>query len=75
MKLAPDRVHKEEPSFDLPITVGEDLKDGSLEQCSIIDQLALDGRVNPVKAPLSTSKPKPWGIVFIIAFPPQMLTQ
>ncbi len=58
INLAPADVRKEGPSFDLPIAVGiialsEDLKDGALEQCSIVGELALDGRVRPVKGILS----------------------
>lgn len=58
INLAPADVRKEGPSFDLPIAVGivalsEQLKDGALEQCAIVGELALDGRVRPVKGILS----------------------
>jgi len=58
INLAPADVRKEGPSFDLPIAVGivalnENLKDGALEQCAIVGELALDGRVRPVKGILS----------------------
>lgn len=58
INLAPADVRKEGPSFDLPIAIGiialtETLKEGALEQCAIIGELALDGRVRPVKGILS----------------------
>ena len=58
INLAPADVRKEGPSFDLPIAVGivalnETLKDDALEQCAIVGELALDGRVRPVKGILS----------------------
>ena len=58
INLAPADVRKEGPSFDLPIAVGivainETLKDGALEQCAIVGELALDGRIRPVKGILS----------------------
>ena len=58
INLAPADVRKEGPSFDLPIAVGiiavnEELKEGALEQCAIVGELALDGRVRPVKGILS----------------------
>ncbi len=58
INLAPADVRKEGPSFDLPIAVGivalsEELKDGALEQCAIVGELALDGRVRAVKGILS----------------------
>ncbi len=58
INLAPADVRKEGPSFDLPIAVGivaltEKLKEGALEQCAIVGELALDGRVRPVKGILS----------------------
>jgi len=58
INLAPADVRKEGPSFDLPIAVGiaalnETLKEGALDQCAIVGELALDGRVRPVKGILS----------------------
>lgn len=58
INLAPADVRKEGPSFDLPIAIGmvalEDeangsFKEGALEKCAISGELALDGRVRPVK--------------------------
>ena len=58
INLAPADVRKEGPSFDLPIAVGivaltEKFKDGALDRCAIVGELALDGRVRPVKGLLS----------------------
>lgn len=58
INLAPADLRKEGPSFDLPIAVAvialdEELKDDALEKCSIVGELALDGRVRPVKGILS----------------------
>lgn len=58
INLAPADLRKEGPSFDLPIAVGMvslaqeqngALKDGALEKCAMAGELALDGRVRPVK--------------------------
>lgn len=58
INLAPADVRKEGPSFDLPIAIGmvaleEEkngaFKEGALEKCSMSGELALDGRVRPVK--------------------------
>ena len=58
INLAPADIRKEGPSFDLPIALGmvsldEErngrLKEGALEKCSVAGELALDGRVRPIK--------------------------
>ena len=58
INLAPADIRKEGPSFDLPIALGmaaldEErngrLKQGALEKCSVAGELALDGRVRPIK--------------------------
>lgn len=57
INLAPADLRKEGPSFDLPIAVGlvaldernDPFKEGALEKCAIAGELALDGRVRPVK--------------------------
>lgn len=58
INLAPADLRKEGPSFDLPIALGMTsldqesngrLKDGALEKCSLAGELALDGRVRPIK--------------------------
>lgn len=58
INLAPADLRKEGPSFDLPIALGmvsldEErngaLKEGALEKCSVVGELALDGRVRPIK--------------------------
>lgn len=58
INLAPADLRKEGPSFDLPIAVGMvsldaerngSLKEGALEKCSVAGELALDGRVRPIK--------------------------
>jgi len=58
INLAPADLRKEGPSFDLPIAIGmvsldEErngaLKEGALEKCAIVGELALDGRVRPIK--------------------------
>ncbi len=58
INLAPADVRKEGPSFDLPIAIGMvgldeekngPYKEGALEKCAISGELALDGRVRPVK--------------------------
>ncbi len=62
INLAPADIRKEGPLFDLPIAVGMTalheesngrLKEGALEKCAIVGELALDGRVRPVKGVLS----------------------
>jgi magnesium chelatase family protein len=58
INLAPADLRKEGPSFDLPIAIAiialdEELKEGALDKCSIVGELALDGRVRPVKGILS----------------------
>jgi magnesium chelatase family protein len=58
INLAPADLRKEGPSFDLPIAIGmasldQDrngaLSDGALKKCAMAGELALDGRVRPVK--------------------------
>ncbi len=58
INLAPADLRKEGPSFDLPIAVGMvalseeqngPLKEGALEKCMVVGELALDGRVRPIK--------------------------
>ncbi|MEQ1839147.1 MAG: YifB family Mg chelatase-like AAA ATPase, partial [Verrucomicrobiales bacterium] len=58
INLAPADLRKEGPSFDLPIAVGMAslaqeqngaLKEGALEKCAMAGELALDGRVRPIK--------------------------
>ncbi|MEX2578039.1 MAG: YifB family Mg chelatase-like AAA ATPase [Verrucomicrobiales bacterium] len=58
INLAPADLRKEGPSFDLPIAVGmisldQDrngaLRKEALEKCAIAGELALDGRVRPIK--------------------------
>lgn len=58
INLAPADLRKEGPSFDLPIALGmaaldEErngrLKEGALEKCAVAGELALDGRVRPIK--------------------------
>ena len=58
INLAPADLKKEGPSFDLPIALGmasldQDrngaIKEGALEKCAVVGELALDGRVRPVK--------------------------
>lgn len=62
INLAPADIKKEGPSYDLPIAIGMasldagrngSLKEGALEKCAIVGELALDGRVRPVKGILS----------------------
>ncbi len=62
INLAPADIKKEGPSYDLPIAIGMasldeerngKLKDHALEKCAIVGELALDGRVRPVKGILS----------------------
>lgn len=58
INLAPADVRKEGPSFDLPIAVGlhwvqEKYPRKLLEQCSVVGELALTGKVRPVKGVLS----------------------
>ncbi|MEM7699227.1 MAG: YifB family Mg chelatase-like AAA ATPase [Verrucomicrobiota bacterium] len=61
INLAPADLRKEGPSFDLPIALGmlalsEDhngpLKDGALDKCTVVGELALDGRIRPIKGVL-----------------------
>lgn len=58
INLAPADLRKEGPSFDLPIALGlvsldessnGALKEGALEKCAVAGELALDGRVRPIK--------------------------
>ena len=58
INLAPADIRKEGPSFDLPIAIGMAslaqeqngaLKEGALEKCAMAGELALDGRVRPIK--------------------------
>jgi magnesium chelatase family protein len=58
VNLAPADVRKEGPSFDLPIAIGILLADGQIEcplskDYLISGELALDGRIRPVKGALS----------------------
>ncbi len=57
INLAPADLRKEGPSFDLPIAVGmialrEELQEGALEKCAIVGELALNGKVRPIKGVL-----------------------
>ncbi|MCB1093363.1 MAG: magnesium chelatase, partial [Verrucomicrobiae bacterium] len=58
INLAPADLRKEGPSFDLPIALGlvglepeanGAFKEDALEKCAVSGELALDGRVRPVK--------------------------
>ena len=58
INLAPADLRKEGPSFDLPIAIGmasldQDrngaLTDGALSKCAMAGELALDGRIRPIK--------------------------
>ncbi|NNE92462.1 MAG: YifB family Mg chelatase-like AAA ATPase, partial [Verrucomicrobiales bacterium] len=58
INLAPADLKKEGPGFDLPIAVGlvsldpeknGGFQEGALEKCAIVGELALDGRVRPIK--------------------------
>ena len=57
INLAPADLRKEGPSFDLPIAIGlaaldernDAFTDEALDKCAISGELALDGRVRPVK--------------------------
>ena len=58
INLAPADLRKEGPSFDLPIAIGMvslaqeqngALTDGALKKCAMAGELALDGRVRPIK--------------------------
>ncbi|MEM9283264.1 MAG: YifB family Mg chelatase-like AAA ATPase [Verrucomicrobiota bacterium] len=58
INLAPADIRKEGPSFDLPIAIGMaaldeerngKLKPEALEKCAIAGELALDGRIRPIK--------------------------
>ncbi|CAN5371294.1 YifB family Mg chelatase-like AAA ATPase [soil metagenome] len=58
INLAPADIRKEGPSFDLPIAIGmvgleEEFDRERLEKCCIVGELALDGRIRPVKGVLS----------------------
>ena len=76
INLAPADMRKEGPIFDLPIAIGMAalfpggngaLKEGALEKCAIIGELALDGRVRPVKGILSlTLQAKQQGLKAIL---------
>jgi len=60
VNLAPADVRKEGPSFDLPIAIGTLIADNQIESTLtkrylIVGELALDGRVRPVKGVLSTA--------------------
>lgn len=61
INLAPADLRKEGPSFDLPIAVGMvslaqeqngPLGEGALGKCAMVGELALDGRVRPIKGVL-----------------------
>lgn len=58
INLAPADLKKEGPAFDLPIAIGlislfpddnGEFKEGALEKAAIVGELALDGRVRPIK--------------------------
>ncbi len=58
INLAPADLRKEGPSFDLPIAIGMvsldperngALTEGALKKCAMAGELALDGRVRPIK--------------------------
>ncbi|MDF1815701.1 MAG: YifB family Mg chelatase-like AAA ATPase [Verrucomicrobiales bacterium] len=76
INLAPADIRKEGPIFDLPIAIGMaaldenrngKLKDNALEKCAIVGELALDGRVRPVKGILSlTLQAKELGLKAIL---------
>lgn len=58
VNLAPADVRKEGPAFDLPISIGLLVADGQvscpqLKQFIVVGELALDGRVRPIKGVLS----------------------
>lgn len=58
VNLAPADIKKEGPAFDLPIAVGMLAATGQidgdlLQDCAIVGELALDGRVRPVKGALA----------------------
>lgn len=60
VNLAPADVRKEGPSFDLPIAVGmlaanKQIDCPRVKEYLIVGELALDGRVRPVKGVLSTA--------------------
>ncbi len=58
INLAPADMKKEGPSFDLPIALGiislepdrnGEFTEDALEKCAVVGELALDGRIRPVK--------------------------
>lgn len=58
VNLAPADLKKEGPGFDLPIALGmialgERFKTDAFEKCAIVGELALNGRIRPVKGVLS----------------------
>ena len=58
INLAPANLKKEGPSFDLPIALAiialeEEFKTGAFEKSCIVGELALNGRIRPVKGVLS----------------------
>lgn len=58
VNLAPADLRKEGPSFDLPIAVGillasEQIASEKLDDYALVGELALDGRLRPVKGALS----------------------
>jgi magnesium chelatase family protein len=60
VNLAPADIKKEGSSFDLPIAVGllvatEDIKELELNETVFLGELALDGKLRPVKGALSIS--------------------
>ncbi|MEO0414706.1 MAG: YifB family Mg chelatase-like AAA ATPase [Verrucomicrobiota bacterium] len=76
INLAPADLRKEGPAFDLAIAIGMvalesangELKDNALDSCAIIGELALDGRVRPVKGilPLTLeAKAKGFRAIFV----------
>ncbi len=60
INLAPADVRKEGPSFDLPIAIGLLAADGQIEaallkEYMVAGELALDGRLRPIRGALSTA--------------------
>ena len=58
INLAPADIKKEGPAFDLPIAIGmllgdDQLRGEQVEEYLIVGELALDGRVRPIKGALS----------------------
>lgn len=58
VNLAPADIKKEGPAFDLPIAIGMlaatgQVNSDALKECALAGELALDGRVRPVKGALA----------------------